>query len=104
MFHKYNVFGWQVSPTDQCYICENWRYTLFFYDRRKHVKNKTYEAMTRWVMELVNKVYGTDFKRRRPPVMTAPTLIPYDGSIQMSNMLEYAARLNRHICHILEQT
>ena len=77
LFFKYNVVGWQVSPTDQCYICERWKYTLFFYDRRQHIKNKLYYNCTREVMELVNKKLGTDYKRRVAPTISSPTLISH---------------------------
>ena len=104
LFHRYNVVGWQVSPTDQCYICEKWKYTIFFYDRRKHVRNKLFDCVTRWIMELLNKHLMADYKRRISPAITAPTLISHTGTWQMGNMLEYASRLNRRICSILEQT
>ena len=102
LFHKFNVMGWRVSPSDQCYVCEGWRYTVFFYDRRKHIKNKLFDAVTRWIMELVNRVGRTDHRRRVSPTMTAPTLVPH-GTIKLSPSLEFGARLNSTVCYLLEQ-
>lgn len=39
MFNESNVMGWQVSSSDQCYVCEGWKYTVFFYDRRQKIEN-----------------------------------------------------------------
>ena len=98
------MLGWRVSPSDQCYVCEGWKYTLFFYDRRKSISNPLVYYMSKGVMEFVNKNMGTDYKRRVAPTISSPTLIAYPGTVKMSNMLEYAARLNHRISAILEQT
>lgn len=105
LFHQYNVAGWQVSPTDSCYICEGWKYTVFFYDRRRHIKNKLLESVTRWILERLNAMLGTDHKRRISPTIVAPSLIPLpiSGQLRMSNTLEFVARMNRTVCYLLEQ-
>ena len=102
LFHDHNVAGWQISPTDSCYICEGWKYTIFFYDRRRHIKNKLLDCVTRWILERLNAHLGSDHKRRVSPTITAPTLIPTATQINMGNTLEFVARMNRTVCYLLE--
>lgn len=103
LFHEHNVAGWKVSPTDACYICERWKYTVFFYDRRRHVKNKLLDCVTRWILERLNHYLHSDHKRRISPTMVSPSLIPISGKLPMGHMLEYVARLNKSVCFLLEQ-
>ena len=42
--------GWKVSPTDECWICENWKYVLVFYERPKHIDNKVFRAVSKWLI------------------------------------------------------
>ena len=93
-----------MSPTDQCFICEKWKYTVFFYDRKRYYKNKLLNCVTRYLIELVNKHMKAEHHRRVSPTIVAPTLISHQGSLQMGNLLEYSGRLNRSICKQLEQT
>lgn len=102
MFHRHNVITWQVSPTDSCYICEKWRYVLYFYDRRKYMKNKLFDCVTRWIIAQLNRIWNVDYRRRVAPTLTSHSLISHSGSIQMGNMLEFASRINPRICQILE--
>lgn len=104
LFSDSNVMGWQVSSFDQCYVCEGWKYTIFFYDRRQHLKNNLIYGMSKGVMEFFNKNLGTDYKRRAAPMISSQTLIAHPGSVKMGNLLEYGARLNHKISEILEQT
>lgn len=94
-----------MSPTDSCYICEGWKYTIFFYDRRRHIKNKLLDCVTRWILERLNALLHADHKRRVSPTIVAHTLIPLaaSGQLQMSNTLEFVARMNRTVCYLLEQ-
>ena len=68
------------------------------------MKNKLYDCVTRWILEQVNSEMESDYLRRVSPMISCPTLISHSGSLKMGNMLDYASRLNRRICSILEQT
>ena len=67
------------------------------------MKNKLFDCVTRWIMELFNKHLRADHKRRVAPTITAPSLISHSGTLPMVNTLEYVARCNKSVCFLLEQ-
>jgi hypothetical protein len=37
------VEQWRRLPGDRCYVCEKWKYVVYFYDRELHVQNRYYD-------------------------------------------------------------
>lgn len=77
---------------------------VYFYERKKHVKNKLFDCVTRWILTRLNHHLNVDYRRRVSPTITSPTLISHTGTLKMCNLLEFASRINPRICQILEQT
>ena len=73
-FNTQSVSKWEVSRdqrtgdlNSECWVCEKWKYVIYFYERSKHVKNKVIDLLSRFFIMKINRLMGSWDLRRVAP-------------------------------------
>ena len=66
-----DVTKWRVLRNNCCWMCERWKYVVYYYDRRKSCKNLSKDLIGRNFMLKLNRVVGSwDLRRVSPKIVT----------------------------------
>jgi len=86
-------------------VCEGWKKVIYFYDRKKHVANQSFDILGRIFMILVNKKLGTwDLRRVAPSIQVNAQYWDARETTEMCPMMQFAARLDPKIIKLWQET